>query len=139
MRGVTKRFRSTIAVNTSEGGEWDNSFEDTFTMSTPYLVINEGFLPTMAVIGVVLNILGIVFLTKGPRKGQVYSLLLSTLLIFDTIFLSTEMAMKIEDHLQSIPTEYRATYHLIVAFGIRWSNKFQCTTSEQGGVVRDPM
>ena len=93
-----KKLKSTITLNGSESGELDDSFKDTFTMSTLYLVINEVFLPIVAVIGVVLNTLGIVFLARGPRKGQVYSLLLSTLLVFDTIFLSSEMAMKIEDH-----------------------------------------
>ena len=117
-----KKLKSTIAVNGSEIRERDDGFEDTFTMSTPYLVINEVFLPIVTVIGVVLNILGIVFLAWGPRKGQVYSLLLSTLLVFDTIFLSSEMAMKIEDHFQLAPTEYQATYQLVLAFGISWSN-----------------
>ena len=116
-----KKLKSTIAVNGTESGEWDDGLEDTITMSTLYLFINERFLPILAGIGVALNMIGIVFLARGPRRGQVYSLLLSTLLIFDTVFLSSKMAMKMEDHLQLIPIENRKTYQLVVAFGIRWS------------------
>ena len=82
-----KKLKSTIAVNGTESGEWDDGLEDTITMSTLYLYINERFLPILAGIGVALNMIGIVFLARGPRRGQVYSLLLSTLLIFDTVFL----------------------------------------------------
>ena len=91
-----------------------------FSLSTFLLVIDGYAVSIVAAIGIALNIFGICFLSK-PRRRKVYSLLLSSLLVFDAIFLLLELLKSIECHFISLSAKYGKIYQLIINSGIRFS------------------
>ena len=91
-----------------------------FSLSTFLLVIDGYAVSIVAAIGIALNIFGICFLSK-PRRRKVYSLLLSSLLVFDAIFLLLELLKSIESHFISLSTKYIKLYQLTINSGIRFS------------------
>ena len=78
-------------------------------------------IPISAAIGIILNIMGIYFLSRGNRCKEICSLILSNLLIFNTACLILEFLKSIEHHTLWVSALYRGTYRIIVNSGIRFS------------------
>ena len=86
-----------------------------------HLFINGYAVSIFAAIGLILNIIGISFLSTGSRRGRIFSLLVSSLLGFDAIFLLFEIFKSLEFWLITIPTKYFKAYLITVSSGIRFS------------------
>ena len=104
----------------------DTSFEETSQspidhLARFHLFINGYAVSILAAIGLILNIIGISFLSTGPRRGRIFSLLVSSLLGFDAIFLLCEIFKSLEFWLITIPTKYFKAYLITVSSGIRFS------------------
>ena len=102
---------SLLASPDSNSNELDMVFEDTSESSIDHLarfhiVINGYAVTIIAAIGLILNMIGMFFLSTGPRRGRIFSLLVSSLLGFDAIFLLFEIFKSLEFWLISIPTKY---------------------------------
>ena len=78
-------------------------------------------IPITAGIGLVLNILGIYFLTSANRSKQIHNLLLSNLLFFNAASLVLEFFKSIEHQTLWVSSLHRGTYRVIVNSGIRFS------------------
>ena len=117
---------SLLASPDPNSNELDMVFEDTSESSIDHLarfhiVINGYAVTIIAAIGLILNMIGIFFLSTGPRRGRIFSLLVSSLLGFDAIFLLFEIFKSLEFWLISIPTKYFKAYLITVSSGIRFS------------------
>ena len=85
------------------------------------MVVHGGMIPVVATLGSILIIIGVYTFLSGPRRKQIYTLLLSTLLIFDGIFLMFELLKNMELYLYSLSIKYRALFHVIMNSAIRVS------------------
>ena len=72
-------------------------------------------------IGLILNIIGIVFVSSGSRKGKLFNLLLASLFTSDAIFLTCMLLRCIDLFFLPIRADYPHTFHTIVGSGIRFS------------------
>merc|ERR1712016_414112 len=77
-------------------------------------MINGYAVLTIAVIGFILNILGIYFLSSGTRRGKILSLLVTSLLAFDAIYLSFQILKTVQLWFKFIPREYFKEYLMFV-------------------------
>ena len=85
------------------------------------LVLDGGVIPASTVVGILLNVIGMFFLCVGSRKFKVFSLLLITLLAFDTIFLISGLMRKFEHYILPVSKKYLAIYHVSIHSVIRCS------------------
>ena len=92
-----------------------------FSLSTFLLAIDGYSVSVIATVGIALNIFGIYFLSNVPRRRNIYNLILSSVLVFDAIFLLLELLKSIECHFISLSAKYGKIYHLIINSGIRFS------------------
>ena len=131
-KDLTKLFEGIKSVNivlknhfkaneTSETNSLASSNSNVHPLSIFLLLVDGYAVSILAAIGVVLNILGICFLSTGSRRKKVYSLFLSTLFFFDALFLCLEFLKGIDRHFLSVPTKYVKTYHTLLNSGIRFS------------------
>ena len=89
------------------------------TNLSPYI---EGYgITTVASIGIILNLVGLAFLIT-ERKTRMFNLLLSSLLIFDTLFLGFNLIKSVGTHFAIIPAKYLKSYSIIVYSGSRFSH-----------------
>ena len=121
-----KKVDSLLASNDLDINQVGAPSDDDFDPSTDplwmfQLIINGYSVSTLAVIGIILNMAGIWFLSTGPRRGTILGLLVSALLTFDAIFLLFEMFKSLELWLITIPRKYFKTYVIIVSSGTRCS------------------
>ena len=72
-------------------------------------VLDRVVIPASTIVGILLNVIGMFFLCAGSRKFKVFSLLLTTLLAFDTIFLISGLIRKIEHYILPVSTKYKLT------------------------------
>ena len=72
-------------------------------------------------IGLLLNIVGIAFVSSGSRKGKLFNLLLAALFTSDAIFLTFMLLRCIDLFFLPIQASYPHTFHTIVGSGIRFS------------------
>ena len=77
-------------------------------------VVNGYAVLTIAAIGLILNILGIYFLSSGTRRGKILSLLVTSLLAFDAIYLSFQILKTVQLWFKFIPREYFKAYLMFV-------------------------
>ena len=77
-------------------------------------VVNGYAVLTIAVIGLILNILGIYFLSSGTRRGKILSLMVTSLLAFDAIYLSFQILKTVQLWVKFIPREYFKMYLIFV-------------------------
>ena len=89
-------------VNTSESA--------TDPLSPLHIAVNGYTVSIIAVIGFILNIMGIYFLSSGPRRGKILSLLMSSLFTFDSIYLMFETLKSVELWMVTIPKQYFKSY-----------------------------
>ena len=83
------------------------------TLSDIILVV-DGYLTTLvALCGMILNIAGLRSLLSGKRHENWFNLLLSALLIFDTMFCLFSFMISVETNLISIPNSLSYVYNLI--------------------------
>ena len=101
-------LNSTLLQNASGIIQFDSIPRALHVLSTLDFVMNGAAIPLIAMIGLILNLPGIIFLLIGPRKGQLYSLLLSTQLAFDTVFLALEILRKVGEYGVLETTHYLA-------------------------------
>ena len=85
------------------------------------MVVHGGIIPVIATLGIILIVVGVYGFLSGPRRKQIYTLLLSNLLIFDGIFLIFELLKNMEMYLFSLSIRYRALFHVIMNSAIRVS------------------
>ena len=90
----------------------------------------EGFVITpMASVGILLNIFGLVLLLTERRREKMFNLLLSTLLIFDTLFLCFNLIKSVATNLIVIPDNYLPSYYLILKFIVYPGSRFSLMSS----------
>ena len=122
IKKVDSLFSSADRNINQVGALSDDDFEPiTDPLSTFHLIINGYSVSTLALIGIILNMAGIWFLSTGPRRGKILGLLVSALLTFDATFLLFEMFKSLEFWLITIPRKYFKTYVIIVSSGTRFS------------------
>ena len=83
------------------------------------LVINVIAIPVVAFIGCISCVVGIFYLSSGPRRAKLYSLLLSTLFSFDALILFFAFLRGIGYSIRSIFSQYSFSYHIIVSMALR--------------------
>ena len=107
----------TFARNSSS---FPNSNE--FLLSILLFMIDGYAVTVLAVIGIVLNIVGIYFLSNGPMCKKLYSLFLSTLFVFDAFLLTFEFVKRMDSYFFEVASaENIQLYHRILNSGIRFS------------------
>ena len=72
-------------------------------------------------IGLISNIVGIVFVSSGSRKGKLFNLLLASLFTSDAIFLRFMLLRCIDLFFLPIRASYPHTFHTVVGSGVRFS------------------
>ena len=75
----------------------------------------------IAIIGLVLNIIGIYFLSSGKRRGKILSLMVASLLAFDATYLAFQILKCVESWTMLIPRKYSKT-HLIFTYSVMRSS-----------------
>ena len=83
------------------------------------LVINVIAIPVVAFIGCMSCVVGILYLSSGPRRAKLYNLLLSTLFSFDALILFFAFLRGIGYSIRSIFSQYSLSFHIIVSMAIR--------------------
>ena len=95
--------------------------EDDNFPSTIDFVIHYAMIPIGTTLGIVLNMVGLYVFLSGARRAQVFTLLLSTLLVFNIIFLIFEALSNAEYYLFPLSTEWRTQFHVAMNSAIRFS------------------
>ena len=113
----TERSFNTIATPSTE----DISKSTTNYLSLFHLVIDGYAVSSLAVIGLVLNIIGVCILSTGQRREKIINLLVASLLAFDAIYLLSKMLKSLALWLISIPRAYFKAYMIIVVYVLRYS------------------
>ena len=83
------------------------------------LVINVIAIPVLAFFGCMSCVVGILYLSSGPRRAKLYNLLLSTLFSLDALILFFAFLRGIGYSIRSIFSQYSFSYHIIVSMAIR--------------------
>ena len=83
--------------------------------------VNGYAISTLAGMGLIINLIGILFLSTGPRRDKVLNLLVAFLLSFDASFLLYELLKSLKIWLIFIPRKYVKAYSIIVGYGARFS------------------
>ena len=105
-----KSLDSTVTIDT-----------DGVSLSTFNRIINGYTVTFVASFGLILNLVGILFLLTGSRREKLFNLLLSTLLVFDTLFLLFGISRSVQNHFVSTPARYLKLYYILVNGGMRFS------------------
>ena len=83
-------------------------------------VIDIYAIPIMAVIGLMMCMTGIYFLSSGARRGQIYSLMLSTLILFDSSYLFFEVLRGVGSYIMSVSSKFYGAFHITLISAIRF-------------------
>ena len=99
--------------------EFSNDREKSFNRFQ--LMINGYALLFVALIGIFSNIIGISFVSSGKRRGKLYSMLLTSLFVFNMIYLSLDILLYTEILFLPVAKSYIRLYDTIVRSGLRYS------------------
>ena len=91
------------------------------TLSTLALMFDGYGITCLAACGIILNILGLILLFGKSKRKKMFNLLLSALLLFDTLFLTFNLLKSVANHFIVIPSKYLVVYWLFVYPGSRFS------------------
>ena len=119
---ILKELDSRIASvdsNFSQPGNWSELTTD--PLSLFHEVINGYAVLAISAIGLILNILGIYFLSSGTRRGKILSLMVASLLSFDATYLSFQILKCVESWTMFIPRKYFKA-HLIFIYSVMRSS-----------------
>ena len=83
--------------------------EDT-SMPTFDLLIGGYAIPIAALMGIILNAIGIGLLSTRSKRKKLFNMLLSTLLVFDTFFLVFQILRSLQIHFISVSANYLRMY-----------------------------
>ena len=120
--GVMKELDSWITSPDRNLSRLLNASESMTDPPSPlHVAINGYTVSIIAVIGLILNTIGIYFLSSVPRRGQILSLMMSSLLAFNAIYLVFETLKSLELWMFTIPKRYFKSYLTTVNAGIRSS------------------
>ena len=120
--GVMKELDSWITSPGRNLSRLVNASEPmTDPLSTLNIAVNGYSVSIIAIIGLILNLIGIYFLSSGPRRGKILSLLMSSLFAFDAIYLMFETMKSLKLWMVTIPKRYFKSYLITVNAGIRFS------------------
>ena len=89
-----------------------DSIEDPLSMFRK--VISGYSVLTIAVIGLILNIIGIYFFSTGTRRGKILSLMVSSLFAFDAIFLFCKILKNMEEWFVCIGRKHYKTFFTVM-------------------------
>ena len=101
-------------------------YMEQFSLSTFNLVVIGYAGSLLASLGLILNVLGIYFLLSWPRREKLFNMLLSTLMIFDSVFLIFRILRSIQflwlwNHFTSLSIKYHKLYNTLVNAGQQFS------------------
>ena len=113
----TERSFSPIGTPSTE----NISKSTTNYLSLFHLVIDGYAVSSLAVIGLVLNIIGVFILTTGQRREKIINLLVASLFAFDATYLLCKMLKSMAFWLISIPRAYFKAYMITVVYVLRYS------------------
>ena len=99
-------------LNLSQLVSTSDSIEDPLWMFRQ--IISGYSVSAVAVIGLILNIMGIYFFTTGPRRGKILSLMVSSLFAFDAIFLFCKILKNIEEWIVCIGRKHYKAFFTIM-------------------------
>ena len=120
--GAMKELDSWIMSADKNWTQSGNTSETTTNPLSLFHVVIKGYATsTIAIIGLILNLIGIRFLSTGPRRGKILSLMVSSLFAFDAIFLLFEVLKNVEKWIINIGKEHFKTFLIIVNSSIRSS------------------
>ena len=129
--GIVKSWNSSLLQVLNKQNKLDDNVsrllnpekgsEDVSALITLDLIIYGGIIPVAATIGIIMNIVGMYVLLSSPRRKQVFSLLLLTLLVFNTIFLGFQVVANIERFVSPLSPRYRTLFHMVMNSAIRCS------------------
>ena len=106
------------SLNDSGAFSEDISKSTTNALSHLHLFVNGYTISILAFIGLILNLIGILLLSTGPRRDKVLNLLVAFRLSFDASFLLCELLKSLKIWLIFIPVK---AYSIIVGYGARFS------------------
>ena len=101
--------------------EWAISDIDPNTISTFDYIINGHSTFVIAIVGLISNIIGIVFVSSGDRKGKFFNLLLAAMFTSNTLFALFTILRCIDSFFLAIPASHLHTFTTVVNSGIRFS------------------
>ena len=124
--GITNEISSlTSDILSSLKGSGNNDSELVETpgevFDTLELIINGYVSLSISSVGVVTNIIGIVFILVGRKRGTLFNLLLTGVFVSDVIFLSLDVLRCVNLFFIPIPESYLWSYHIALQSGIRCS------------------
>ena len=99
----------------------DISKSTTNDFSRLHLFVNGYTISILAVMGLIINLIGILLLSTGPRRDKVLNLLVACRLSFDASFLLCELLKGLKVWFIFIPGKYVKAYSIIVGYGARFS------------------
>ena len=120
--GVMKELDSCITSPNLNLSRLANTSESTAGPLSPlHIAVNGYTVSIVAFIGFIVNIMGIYFLSSGPKRGKILGLLMSFLFAVDAIYLMFEILKSVELWMVTIPKQYFKSYLITVNAGIRTS------------------
>ena len=112
---ILKELDARIASRDQNLSQSGNSSElTTDSLSLFHEIINGYGVLAISAIGLILNILGIYFLSSGTRRGKILSLMVASLLSFDAIYLSFQILKCVESWTMFIPRKYFKAYLIFI-------------------------
>ena len=119
---VMKELDSLIMSSNQSWAQSGNTLNTTADPLFMFHVIIKGYATSsIAVIGLILNIIGVCFLSTGPRRGKILSLMVSSLFAFDAIFLLCQVLKNAEEWVINIGRKHFKTFLIIMTSSIRSS------------------
>ena len=109
------------SLNEPEAFSEDISKSTTNALSQLHLFVNGYTISILAVTGLILNLIGILLLSTGPRRDKILNLLVACRLSFDASFLLCELLKSLKTWFIFIPRKYVRAYSMIVGYGGRFS------------------
>ena len=85
------------------------------------LLIDGYAILIVALIGIILNALGIRLLSTKSKRKKMFNMLLSTLLVFDTFFLTFKILTSLQKHFISVSANYLRMCYVFTNSGVRFS------------------
>ena len=120
--GAMKELDSSIMFSNQSWAQSGNTSETTTDYLSIFHVVVTGYASSIiAFIGLILNLIGIYFLSTGPRRGKILSLMVSSLFAFDAIFLLCEVLRNVEEWIINIGRKHFKTFLIILNSGMRSS------------------
>ena len=120
--GVMKELDSWIMSSDQNWAQSGNTSKTTTGPLFMFHVIIKGYATsTIAVVGLILNLIGICFLSTGPRRGKILSLMVSSLFAFDAIFLLCQVLKNVEEWIINIGRKNFKAFLIIMTSTIRAS------------------